>query len=154
MIFLANAQSDVYKKVGSNGFDLSWKVNGEYLDVKISAECKGWIAIGIDPESAMKGANFILGYVKDGKVFTSDEFGTSRTSHKPDSSLGGTDDVKNAAGKEENGMTEISFSIPLVSNDKYDVKLSKGSHTILLACSNGDNFTSKHFKKAKVEIEI
>ena len=129
-------------------------MNGEYLDIKISAECKGWIAIGIDPESAMKGADFILGYVKDGKVYTSDEYGISRTSHKSDKSLGGNDDIKNATGKEDNGVTEISFSIPLNSKDKYDGKISKGSHEILLACSNSDNFTSKHFKKTKLEIEI
>jgi hypothetical protein len=153
-LFAADSSANAYTVVQKDGFTLSWKINGDLLDVKISAPVTGWVAIGIDPGNGMKDADFIIGYVDAGKAMASDEYGTGAISHKPDTSLGGKDNITNLSGTEKDNTTELSFSIPLDSGDKYDKKITKGTHKIILGCSNSDNFTSKHVKFSKLDIEI
>ena len=143
-----------YSSIEKKGIVFSWRINGDFLDIIISAPCKGWISVGIEPNVKMKDADIIIGYIKKGKVFIVDNYGTGPVFHKPDTSLGGEDNIQNKAGKEEKRKTEISFSIPLDSGDAYDKIITKGKHVIILACSDADNFTSKHKIRTKIEIEI
>jgi len=143
-----------YTTVEKNGIKFSWKINNNMLDCKVSAPATGWVSVGIDPVSMMAKADIIIGYVKDGKVFIQDGYGTGSVSHKADVDLGGEDNIVNSAGTEKDGITEIIFSIPLDSNDKYDNKITKGKHKIILAYSAKDDFKSKHISRTSVEIEI
>lgn len=124
----------------------SWRVDGPLLHVRLKAPAFGWVAVGFNPELAMKGADFVIGYVKDGQVFVSDEFGTDEVEHKPDESLGGKREITNVFGSEANGYTEIGFSIPLDSGDATDRKINPGAETTVLLAYNStaDNFRSKH----------
>lgn len=143
-----------FQTVTKNGITFSWKVNGDSLDVKVSAQCTGWVAVGIDPSNMMKDAKFIMGYVKDGKAVISEEYGVGNTSHKKITDLGGANVVKNASGTFKDNVTEISFSIPRDAGGKYDKKLSAGKHQIILAYSNNLDFKSIHSKKTKVEFDL
>lgn len=143
-----------YQTVEVNNMSFSWRVNNNMLDIIMKAPTTGWLSVGIDPSNKMKDADFILGCVINGKAVFQDNYGTKNLSHEPDVSLGGTDDIKNKSGKESNDSTEIRFSIPLDSGDKYDKKITKGKHNIILAYSSKDDFTKKHKKKAKFEITI
>ena len=53
-------------EVEAKGVSFSWKDDGDTLHGKMSAKTKGWVAVGFNPSSKMKDANYILGYVKDG----------------------------------------------------------------------------------------
>lgn len=123
-----------------------WKVDGELLHCKLSAHTEGWVAVGFNPSQGMKGANFILAYVKNGKVFATDHFGTTPVKHEPDEKLGGKSDIANVFGSESNGVTEVCFSIPLKSGDAADQGLDlNGDTTVLLAYNAGmDDFRTKH----------
>ena len=134
----------------------AWKVNGDKLEVKLSAETTGWVAVGFNPTDGMKGANFILGYVKDGKVTLSDDFGDSTLSHKADDKLGGTADVTPIGGTEENGKTTIEFAIPLASADPQDGKIDvKGDTVVLLAYGpERDSFKVKHTFRTKLKVNL
>ena len=68
----------------------------------------------------MKGAGFVLGYVKDGKVKVSDEYGDGENSHKSDKKLGGTDNVTVIGGSEKDGVTTVEFSLPFTSGEETD----------------------------------
>ena len=89
-----------YSSIEKKGIVFSWRINGDFLDIIISAPCKGWISVGIDPTVKMKDADIIIGYIKKGKVFIVDNYGTGPVFHKPDTSLGGEDNIQNKAGKE------------------------------------------------------
>ena len=80
------------------------------LRVGIIGKTKGWVAIGFNPSTMMKGADIIIGYVKKGKVKISDEFGTYATKHKSDSKLGGKNNISEAEGFEKNGVTSLYFT--------------------------------------------
>ena len=143
-----------YNLVEKKGIKFYWRISDNYFDVKVSAKCKGWISVGIDPTVKMKDADIVIAYIKKGKVFAQDNYGIAPVYHKPDVELGGVDNVINLIGKEENGITEIAYSIPINSGDKYDKIIKTGKHRIILAFSNKDDFSSRHKVRTDVEIII
>ena len=140
------------------GVEFHWSNDDSYLYAAMSAETSGWVAVGFDPEDRMKGANYVLGYVKDGEVFIQDMFGVKPTgpgSHPPDEELGGTNDILKYAGREEGGLTVIEFKIPLDSSDQYDKPLrSGGSYDLITALGPSDDFASRHVSRGYGQITI
>ncbi len=130
-----------------------WAAIKDNLYVIVSAPTDGWIAVGFEPTRMMKNANIIIGYVKGTEVVIDDQFGIKPTSHKPDTELGGTNDVTILGGSDTGDITTLIFSIPLDSMDTFDRKIEKGNeYTILVAYGTRDNLTSYHKKRGKVKI--
>lgn len=154
---LTNAQAAQYDhEVQDKKITFAWKVDGDKLAVKLSAQTSSWVGIGFNPSKMMKDANFVLGYVKDGKVEITDEFGDSDNNHSQDSKLGGTEDVTLVGGSEEGGMTTIEFIMPLQSADKNDTAITvDGDTTVLLAYGGGrDSFKAKHQYRTAVKVNL
>lgn len=154
----AHAQAAQYDhEIQDKKMTFSWKVEGDKLAVKLSAQTEGWVGIGFNPSRMMKDANFILGYVKDGKAEISDDFGDSDNNHSTDSKLGGSDDVTLVGGTEEGGKTTIEFTIPLQSVDKNDGAAinTTGDTVVLLAYGGGrDSFKSKHQYRSALKVNL
>ncbi len=133
-----------------------WRVDGPLLHVKLRAPGAGWLAIGFNPKRGMLGANFIIGYVKNGRLLMADEFGTGPVRHEADERLGGQRDIRNAFGSEQDGATEIAFSIPLASGDSADGVIDPdGETTVLLAYSSGlDDLRSKHNYRGAFRVKL
>lgn len=145
----------VYKslKVGEMVFQSA--VDGKNLKVKIFAPTTGWIAVGFDPKSVMKGANFIIGYAEGGQAVLQDQFGVSSFRHKPDSELGGKDDILEKSASVLANGTEIAFTIPLDSGDPYDAKLEAGKTVpIILAYGTTTNMSKRHKHKYSATLEL
>jgi hypothetical protein len=160
VIFLA-AVTNVYAaeydhEVQDKNISFAWKVEGDKLAVKMSAETEGWVGIGFNPVKGMQGANFILGYVKKGEAKIDDDFGVDENSHKSDTKLDGTSDVTLVGGTEEGGVTTIEFTIPLDSADKNDTKIDVNGDTIvLLAYGAGrDSFLAKHKYRTALKVNL
>lgn len=153
VMFFAYSQAD-FQTIEKEGMTFSWRINNNMLDIKMKAPTKGWLSVGIDPSKKMKDADYILGCFVDGSANFQDAYGSGNLSHKPDTSLGGTEDIKNKSAKEDGNSTEISFSLSLNPSDKYDKTITKGKHIILLAYSDKDDFKKKHKKWIKIEITI
>ncbi len=134
-----------------------WTVDGESLKVKLAAKTTGWLGIGFNPEpgQGMKGANFLLGSVKDGKAVVEDHFGTMQTNHKADEKLGGKLDVTDISGKEADGLTELMFTIPLNSGDNNDKAVTTdGDTTVMLAYGKSDIMILKHTFHATLTVNL
>ena len=143
--------------VGVGDMAFLWKIDGESLKVKLAAKTTGWVAVGFNPtpDEGMKGGNFVLAYVKDGKAATEDHFGTVKTNHKPDEKLEGQSNVTEVAGKEEGGVTEVSFVIPLKSGDDKDTDIDPaGDTTVLLAWGKSDTLVLKHKFYASLSVNL
>lgn len=156
LVVSAGAQAG-YSSVTQEGISLQWKVNGANLDLILSAPTDGWVAVGFKPSSKMKDANFLIGHVDARGAHVRDDFGNGALTHKSDESLGGRSNVLNAAGSEQGKKTELRFSIPLDSGDKYDQPLKAGEQvTVLLAYGpgSGDGFSAYHTRRAKVQIKV
>jgi hypothetical protein len=134
----------------------AWKLDQDTLHVRMSAKTTGWVGAGFNPSKEMKDASFVMGYVKKGKPKVTDHFGISKRQHEKDSKVGGQSNVTLVGGKEENGITEIEFTIPLDSGDPKDQPiLADGETVVLLANGAGrDSFKSKHQYKAVFKVVL
>ncbi len=143
-------------EVEAKGVSFSWKVDGDTLHGKMSAKTTGWVAVGFNPSSKMKDANYILGYVKDGTTEVVDHFGDKATGHSADEKLGGSSDVTLVGGSEDGGTTTIEFTIPLDSGDKFDSALSLDGDTLLLLSygPDRDSFKPRHRNKASITVNL
>jgi PKD repeat protein len=145
-----------YEKVEVSGMTLEWRSDSANLHIRLSAPTTGWVAVGFNPSSMMKDANFIMGYVVGNDAFISDQFGTAVTSHTPDADLGGSDNVFDSEGT-QTGATRITFTIPLDSGDSYDQALVAGqTYKVIVAHGpdGADDFTTQHSARASVNIKI
>ena len=150
---------DGYETKTVGNFTLSWKLNDtdDSLLVKVSATTVGMVLIGfdIDPLSGLQGANIITGYVVDDTVYIRDNRGTGEEAYLPDTVLGGTDDVVDKDGSEIEGITELTFTIPLNSGDPNDTVLEIGQYyLIFLAWGTNDSHAYIPEEYVSTEIEL
>jgi len=153
MTALANSYDH---EVKAKNMTFAWKVDGDTLHAKMSAKTKGWVGVGFNPSNKMKDANFILGYVKDGKAEIADHFGTKATGHAADSKSGGSEDVTLVGGTEEGGMTTIEFTLPMNSGDKMDGALNADGDTMLLLAygPDRDSMRPRHRYKKTMTVNL
>ena len=140
-----------------NGIRLWWRNDESHLFFAMEGETAGWVAVGLNPELGMQGADFILGYVEDGEAQIWDAWGTARTgaNHPPDTELGGSEDIVAFAGVEEAGVTRFEVQIPLDSGDEYDHVLQPGqSYPVIVAIGGQDEFNAYHTQYASGEISL
>lgn len=137
---------DYQHKLEVKNMQFAWTIEGDQIHVQLSAKTTGWVAIGFDPESAMKGADIIIGAVKDDKAKIEDHYGNKKRGHASDKKLGGTNDVLDPSGFEKDGVTTIAFTLPLKTEDKYDKEIrTQGMYRIMLAYGAGrDSFKTRH----------
>lgn len=146
-----------YQSVTVEGLNVQWQVDGANLNVQLTAKTTGWVAVGFDPSNKMKDANIIFGYVKDGVASLRDDFGVAQVRHGSDAELGGTDNLSNGKGSEVDGVTQVSFTIPLDSGDKYDKKLVAGNeYKIIIAYGpdGADDFGTYHATRSSTNIKL
>jgi len=137
------------------GMSLTWRVQGDRLQVALSGPTDGWIAVGFRPSRAMKDADIHIGYVDGDAVVMTDQFGTGLIAHTPDEELGGTTDIGDLSGEESGGTTTIRYSIPLDSGDEYDQPLTPGETIpVILAWGRADNTSGAHRDRTTIEITL
>ena len=140
----------------ASGITLYWHNDSKDLYIGLESQTEGWIAIGFDPERLMKDANIIFFALENGNLIARDDYGTSNFSHSSDEELGGSFDITEYAGKKENSITTIEFTIPLDSGDEFDRVLEPAdSYSVILAVnSKNTDFDSKHSKRSSGVIEL
>ena len=145
-----------FTRVEAIEMTLEWRVDGDMAEFIVTSPAQGWVGVGFDPESAMRGADFVIGYVEnDGNVVIEDHYGDRLTNHTADTELGGTDDVELIAGELTNDGTMLHFRRPLDSGDEYDNPLTPGeTHTILLAYGNANDLTSDHGPDQRTSFDV
>lgn len=144
-----------FKEVEDSEISFKWKVEGENLQIILSAPTEGWIAVGFNPSKVMKDADYKLAYVQGGNTVMQDHFGTGLFGHKIDTDIGGSSNFELISGRESGGMTTVEFTMPLNSGDEYDTILQEGDEVkVLLAYGSRDDLSRKHKKRASVIIEL
>ena len=140
----------------AKNMQFSWTIEGDQIHVRLSAKTTGWVSIGFDPEKAMLGANIIIGTVKEGKFKIGDHYADRKRGHSSDEKLGGKNDVLTPSGSEEDGVTTISFTLPLDTGDKYDKPINPaGISRIMFAYGAGkDSFKNRHPYRTIYEINL
>jgi hypothetical protein len=133
---------------GYSGGDMaiSWRNDNEYLYLALNGSTDGWLAIGFEPLEWMKNADIIISCVQSGKAVARDEYCTGNYGpHLEDTMLGGTDDIKEFAGRNGAGRTVIELKRKLNTGDKFDKAFTPGQAiSIIWALSNNPDLSFKH----------
>lgn len=134
----------------------AWNIQGEKLYVKLTGDTTSWVGIGFNPSYKMKDANYILGYVKRGRVKVSDAFGVREKEHIRDTAMRGRNDVTEVSGSEKDGITTIEFAMPMNSTEATDGKLDPNAFTeVLLAYGkNRDSFFERHSFRTSLRVNL
>lgn len=138
-----------YGKTASyDGLDIFWASDREYIYVALRAQTTGWVSVAIQPGTTMKDADIILGFVEAGRATVIDHYSTgSFGPHRPDTELGGTDDIIEYAGSEYSGYTVLEFKRARVTGDSYDHPISTGENKIIWAYGSSDKVSVKHSRR-------
>jgi DOMON domain len=133
-----------YQRMGQ--LDVFSRIEGDSVILGIRAVTKGWFAIGIDPDAAMKGADILLCYIKgDGQVELIDMYSTGTYGpHPPDTQQGGTSDVMMVSGSEQNGVMTVEFQRKLNTGDRYDKQLRLGENIMIWSIGATNNIQMRH----------
>jgi disulfide bond formation protein DsbB len=126
--------------------DLYWSVHEDRVSFGLKAPTQGWVALGLNAEiPLMRGADIVIGYVKDDQLYLEDSYANSRIGHQTDIQLGGRDDVLDRAGTQDEGGTIIEFSRRLDTGDGFDTPIRPAEKMmILLAYGQRDDLISYH----------
>jgi hypothetical protein len=140
----------------AGGFQIHWWNDASFLRVGVISPGTGYVAVGFDPDDRMQGANFVLAAVRDGQLWTRDDYGYGALAHAADVSLGGTDDILAAAGRETDGETHVEFVIALNSGDQMDKPLvPANTYDIVIAFhETSDDFDTYHSRRGAGKMRL
>lgn len=122
------------------------RVEGDSVMMALRARTKGYVALGIDPEDKMKGADMLLGYMKDGQAAVVDMYSTGVYGPHPlDTAQGGTADVAAVSGSHKDGVLVVEFKRKLATGDSKDKPLKMGDNKVIWAIGDvGADGAVKH----------
>ena len=143
----------VFHRIGDMGLYVDNDLEFGYF--ALNSPGSGWVALGFSPTDFHMGANFLFFSVVDGETVVSDEYGVSQFVHESDLVLGGSLDIVDYAGVEDQG-TVVEFMFRLNSGDNFDTVLEIGKSISVIVAYNEieDNFQTKHSKWYKHTISI
>jgi hypothetical protein len=153
--FSVEAQKTDFNSTTVNGMTFQWRFSKDHLQCKATAPTDGWVAIGFNTKNELSGTNLIMGAVEQDYITIDDRFIVKPGDHKSIIELGGSEAVAQRRGKEENGKTSISFSIPLSVNDKFHHNLIEGKeYYVLMAFSQEDDFQHHSIMRTTIKIKL
>jgi hypothetical protein len=151
----AKAPDVALKTVKAGNFSFSWKIDGANLVATVSCKTPGWVAVGFNPKNVMQDANMIVGTLVNGKADVSDQFGDGMFSHKPDTAIGGKNNILVGDFTQANGVSMLSFTIPLNSGDPKDCVLAAGATiNVIFASGEVTDTKKKHKDDSKTIITL
>merc|ERR1712137_337518 len=141
---------------------LSWSVNEENEDINFDVEVSGtgWVAIGLASSAGnMVGADAMIGAVVNGQAVIQDYKINQRNvgcpGVCPDTEQGGTNDIMNASGYEQDGKTYLSWRRKWNTGDSHDEVIVKDTATsIIFAMSSSDTLGYHGSNKGAAEVNF
>ncbi len=144
-------ESAIYK----NGMTVSWYHKAERIFFKMRAPTIGWVTIGFNESTSIKGSYLLMGHIKKGSTKVIEYVTLSPGNYKPLSTFNLKSQVMGVKGKEKKEETEIFFSLPIKAVSPYRKDLLKGKkYTLVMAYSQEDDFQHHSIMRTAVLIEL
>lgn len=124
---------------------LRWSIKGDRLIGAVTTPDTGWVAVGFGGAGPlMYGADIVLGWVDAHGAHVHDHYANTPTSHVPDTTIGGTNDILASAGAQTAAGTTIEFERPLAAHDSTDKAIVAGQMHVIVASAESDDPTMYH----------
>jgi hypothetical protein len=139
------------KTVAANKFLFCYKIDGPNLVAMVSYPTSGWVSVGFNPKKVMKDASIIIGAVVQGTALVSEQFGTGMFSHKQVTEVGGKNILLAGDCTIKDGVTTLSFTMPLDSGDSKHAKIVPGQAVkVIFAAGKTSDIGKKHSDTEKI----
>jgi hypothetical protein len=149
------AQKENMKTIDKNGMKVSWYFQNEQIYFEISAPTDGWITVGFNQNSGIQGAYLLMGNVINGKANLVEHYTISTGNYKPITELGEISQVKNIEGEEKNNFTQMKFSLPVKTLNKYQKDLKPDmNYFMILAYSREDDFQHHSMMRTHIKVTL
>ncbi|MEI8095637.1 MAG: DOMON domain-containing protein [Spirochaetales bacterium] len=153
----ATPLTDGIKTVSQDGYKMSWKIHDNAIDVTVSYAANGWVGVGFGKTGTMEGSHIILGFALEGKGTVVDHFGYAKDRHGPQDKVGGKDVLTARDATFADGVTTITFSMPLNDGNAKDPVLVEGETYKVILASGGDDsndLETYHGKKGRIVLDV
>jgi hypothetical protein len=142
------------QQVERGGMSVRWYIEGTDLFVTMKAPTTGWVAVGFNTQSTLDGSLLILGAVEAGMVRVEEHI-AQPPKHPNRIHLGGSLALRRFEAKEQDGETQVSFVLDLLTRDHVAPLLSLGALVYLtLAFSQDDDFQHHSIMRTSVQITL
>jgi len=143
------------KNIAKNGMNVSWHFENERIIFELEAPTDGWLTIGFNTSSEMKGSYLLMGRMVNGQAELVEHFTISSGNYKSIESLGGPVTVRDIEGIESENNTVVKFSVPIKPAGKYQRELSIGKeYRMTMAFSREDDFQHHSMMRTSVLITL
>ncbi|TAI46894.1 DOMON domain-containing protein [Flagellimonas allohymeniacidonis] len=134
---------------------ISWEYQNDRVRFTASAPDDGWVALGFNGKNNIVGSNLIMVGVQGSKTTAEDFYVVSAGNPKPVATLGSKSQIEDITGEDKNGITTISFTLPIKAIDEYHKDLSAGKKLWLIcAYSMEDDFDHHSRMRRHVQITL
>ncbi|NPV91820.1 MAG: hypothetical protein HPY50_13725 [Firmicutes bacterium] len=142
-----------YQKVGD--IHVFTRLEDGSVAFGLMANPSGYLALGIEPENKMKGADMIICTVRDGSAQVSDMYSTGLFGpHPPDQQLGGTYDLYDVSGSKKEAAMTFEFKRKLNTEDSQDKVLKIGQNKVIWSLGSTTDITVQHASRGYGELVL
>lgn len=142
------------KVLDKGNFKVRWRLKDDVLRVALESSYSKYMALGINTEPRMKGADMIIARIDKGRVVSvQDHFGNEKQKHKLDKQLGGSSRIKKFYDRSDGDWAAVEIVMKAQSDDPNDVSVLPGqSYYFLAAGTSLPDWLAKHsfYDKFKV----
>lgn len=143
------------KSVSKNEMKISWHYENDRIFFEMSAPTNGWVTVGFNTTSKIKGASLLMGNIVKGKPSVVEHYTLNLGNYKTINSLGEESQVKDIIGNENFNRTILKFSLPIKAKSEYQKDLSEGKeYTMIIAYSQEDDFQHHSIMRTSVKITL
>ncbi|MGB0402881.1 MAG: DOMON domain-containing protein [Salibacteraceae bacterium] len=147
--------NDDYKQINSNGITFRWKSEGGSLKCQVKAPTPGWVSVGFKNSRGLILSNQIMGCFRDGQSFCEDRYMVNLREKTLVEELGGNIAIEEFEILENNGITEMYFTIASTPFDGYHYNLNEGEPVFVsLGFSRSDDFEQRAVMQFEAKITI
>lgn len=135
------ADRDSERRVALGDMVFAWRHQSGRLHGHLSAPGSGWLAVGFNEARELRGTRFVIAAVAVGPPRAEVHIALP-PDHRPIESLvGQPSGLRDLSGSYENGRSQLWFSLPHHSADRFAQDLSPGRATyLMLAWSHAPEF--------------
>jgi hypothetical protein len=155
LAFSMTNQLHTPQQIEKNGMVVSIEHLGDSIRFQLEAPTEGWIAIGFNETDQLKGNYLIMGTVRNGKVWVEEHHTFAPGDFRSYADLGIKSSVSHPVGTEKEGITRISFQLPIKSSHPLGKDLIENKvYTLLMAYSREDDFRHHSIMRTTVRIRL
>jgi len=143
---VSNNEYSQFQQIGN--LQVFSRIAGDSVYLALRAQNNGYIALGIKPENKMQGADILICALNGSQATVTDAYATGPFGpHPADIEIGGTNDVVQTSGSEQNGWVTFEFKRKLTTGDSKDKELTLGDNPVIWASGSSADISIHHVNR-------